>query len=95
MTLTGIKTLPLLDKSLVETGPWSALFARSGYRVYPYQLGAIARALSTGTNVLTAGLGDFVQNGYLMVCAATAYGDVNLYIPNTSKIAKEIGRAHV
>jgi len=88
MTLTGIKTLPLLDRSLVETGPWSALFARAGYRVYPYQLGAIARALATATPVLTTGLGEFAANDYVLVCASTAYGDVNLYIPNLSKITR-------
>jgi len=88
MTLTGIKTLPLLDKSLVETGPWSSLFARSGYRIYPFKMGALVRSASVGTTVLTAGMGEFATNDYLMVCAATAYGDVNLYIPNTAKVAK-------
>ena len=88
MTLTGIKTLPLLDKSLVETGPWSSLFARSGYRVYPFKMGALVRSVPVGTTVLTAGMGEFATNDYLMVCTATAFGDANLYIPNVAKVAK-------
>jgi hypothetical protein len=88
MTLTGSKVKPTLKGTLTQTGPWQALFAREGYRIYPYQLGCAVRSDSTGTAPLTYGMGDFITNDYLMRCIPTYYGDSFLYIPQTSSISR-------
>lgn len=87
MSLTGIKTQPLLRGNLFTMSQWQSLFARGSWRVYPYQLGCMVRSSSTGTDVLTDGLGQFLANDYLMACTATAYGSGTLYVPQTSKVA--------
>ena len=88
MSLTGVKTLPLLRGTLASLGPWQALLGRSGLRVYPYQLGCAVRAGSSGTTIDTSGMGEFAANNYLIDCTATAYGNTNLYVPNTNKISR-------
>lgn len=88
MSLTGIKTKPTLRGTVAVAGPWQALFARSGYRVYPYQMGCGIRVTSTGTTLSTYGLGEFAQNDFALLCAQTSYGNGSLYIPQTSKITK-------
>lgn len=88
MSLTGIKTRPQLAGTLASLGPWASLFGRAGFRVYPFQLGCMVRSASTGTTVLTDGLGDFRQNDYLIVCSPVAYGDSTLFQPVLSKITR-------
>lgn len=91
MTLTRVKTRPVLRGTLAQASQWQSLFARQGFRVYPYQMGCMARASSTGTAVSTDGTGEFVANDYLMVCSPVEFGDGNLFAPDTSKVAKVTG----
>lgn len=88
MSLTGKKTHPLLSGTLASTGPWAGLFARAGFRIYPFQLGGMVRTTSTGTTVSTFGLGQFEANDYIIFCDSTAYGSSNLFIPNLNKIRR-------
>lgn len=88
MALTGIKTLPLLAGTVASASPWQALFARSGFRVYPFQLGAKVRTTSPGTAVQLFGLGQIVANDYIIFCDATAYGSANMFVPNLNKIRR-------
>lgn len=90
MSLTGVKTRAKLSGTLATLGPWSTLFARSGYRVYPYQLGCMIRTTSTGTSVDTHGLGQFDPAGtdYAIPCTATFYGDSTLFIPQVTAVTQ-------
>jgi len=67
-------------------GPWQALLGQPNKRIYPFTLGARVDTASTGTTIACGGLGDLTANEYIIVCEATAYGNSDLYIPNTSKI---------
>lgn len=84
----GVKTKPALKGTIATSGPWASLFARAGYRVYPYESGCVARADSTGTTVSSHGTGRFAANDYLMVCTRTAYGSSFHYVPDTAKVTK-------
>ena len=86
MSFTGLKTLPLIAGTVAAASPWQGLFARSGLRVYPFQLGAMVRTTSTGTTVSLYGLGQVAASDYVMFCDATAYGGANMFVPNISKI---------
>lgn len=88
MSLTGIKTLPLLRGTLASLASWQALLGRANMRVYPYQLGCKVRAAGAANPIDTSGMGEFAVNDYLIACTATAYGNSNLYIPNMNKIAR-------
>lgn len=88
MSLSGKKTLPMLSGVLSLPSAWGALTAQSGFRLYPFQLGATVRADSTGTSVLTNGLGEFRQNDYLLACRGVDYGGSYLYIPDVTRIAR-------
>lgn len=89
MAISVYKTLPTLRGTLASVGPWAGYFARSGWRVYPYRLGAqIRNDLTNNTQIDTHGMGDIAANNYLMVCSRTAYGAGHLYIPQTSQITR-------
>ena len=88
MTLTGVKSRPLLRGTLAQMTQWQALLARANLRIYPYQLGCMVRANSSGTTVSTYGEGEFAANNYLMACAATAYGQGTLFIPDLARISR-------
>src|SRR3990172_1242741 len=88
MSFTGLKTLPLLAGTIANAGPWQALFARAGYYVYPFQLGAKVRTTSTGTSIELHGLGQVAVNDYVIFCDATAYGAASMFIPNLAKIRR-------
>lgn len=88
MALSGKKTLPRLADQLALPGTWGAFFGRPGYRIYPYQLGATVRTTSSGVTVLTNGLGEFLQNDYVMACRTVDYGGSMLYIPDTTRITR-------
>lgn len=84
-------TLPTLAGTIVTAGPWQGLFARAGYRVYPYQIGCMVNAAQTvgaGGTLDVHGCGEFAANDYLMACTKTAYGNGSLYVPVTSKHVK-------
>jgi len=91
MALSGVKALPRLSGTLLTAGPWQALFARAGYRIYPFQLGTMVRTdviapLTAGIQV--HGFGDFAQNDYFMVARPVYYGQAPLYLPDNSRIGK-------
>ena len=91
MAETGVISKPRISGTLAAAGPWQALFAKQGYRVYPYQVGCSVRADSDASapqTIDTYGMGNFAANDYLIVCTPTSYGDGTLYIPDTSKITK-------
>lgn len=88
MSLTGIKTLPILRGTLAAIASWQGLLGRANLRVYPFQLGCKARAASAANPFDTSGMGEFAVNNYLIACTATAYGNTNLYIPNLNKISR-------
>jgi hypothetical protein len=88
MSYTGVKTFPLLAGTVASAAPWQALVARSGYRVYPFQLGAKVRGTSTGTAVTLYGQGAVALNDYVIFCDATAYGAASMFIPNLNKIRR-------
>ena len=81
MSLTGIKTLPLLRGVVEQSVPWGGTINRTGWRVYPYQLGCKVRVDSTGTTIYTYGLGDFAAGDYILVCQQVYYGNSYYYIP--------------
>ena len=84
-----IQSLPMLRGTLAATGPWASMFARAGYKVYPYQLGCQLKLGASGTSTLTPdGLGQFATNDYVMICTETDYGDSSLFIPDLTRIAK-------
>ena len=82
------KALPKVADTLATRGPWGSLFTRSGWRVYPYQLGAKVRQDSTGLTLYTHGPGDIAVGDYLMLCRATFYGGASLYIPQPTQITR-------
>lgn len=86
MVLTGILTKPTLRGTIVAAGPWQALFARGGYRVYPYTAGCAVRTTVAANQVNTYGLGQFTAGDYALVCTRTAYGSSHLYIPDVTKL---------
>lgn len=88
MAFTGIKTLPLLAGTIASASPWAGLFARSGFRVYPFQLGAKVRSTSTGTAVTLNGQGAAAVNNYVIFCTSTNYGGANMFIPDLTKIRR-------
>ena len=88
MSLTGVKTQPLLRGNLITMSQWQALFGQAGWRLYPYQLGAMVRTAFTTGNLQLHGLGQLAANNYLLPCTATAYGDGTLYIPALSKLTR-------
>lgn len=88
MSLTNIITKPMLRGTLTGAGPWQTLFAKAGQRIYPFQIGAMVRADSSGTTVSTHGLGEIRQNDYLIVCAETFYGDSPMFVPNLGRVTK-------
>lgn len=88
MALSGVITLPKLSGILMQAMAASGLRVRSGWRVYPFQTGAMVRANSTTGTILTHGLGEFVQNGYVIPCQPTDYGESSLFIPDTGRITK-------
>jgi hypothetical protein len=46
----------------------------------------MVRANSSGTTVYTHGVGGFAAGDYAIACLPISYGDVDLYIPDTSKL---------
>lgn len=88
MSLTGIKTLPLLRGVVEQSVPWGGTINRTGWRVYPYQLGCKVRVDSTGTTIYTYGLGDFAAGDYILVCQQVYYGNSYYYIPRMSLIGQ-------
>jgi len=88
VALSGKKTLPMMADTLALPGTWGAFFGQSGFRLYPYQLGATVRADSAGAIVPTNGLGEFVQNDYVMACRTVGYGGSMLYIPDVTRISR-------
>lgn len=89
MSKSSVITKPVLSGTVAANGPFSSLFMRAGWRVYPYQAGCLVRADNNGGSyILTHGMGEFDQNDYLIVCRETYYGDVPLYIPDMNKITK-------
>lgn len=88
MSLTGVKTQPLLRGTLATLSQWQAFFGRAGFRVYPFQLGAMVRTAFTSGSLQLDGLGQFAVSNYVLPCTATAYGAGTLYLPNTSKITR-------
>jgi hypothetical protein len=88
MTLTGVKTKTPLSGVLAIAGPWQALVAKGGWRVYPFDLGCLVRQDTVNTTVLTYGLGDFSANDYVLPCRPTFYGDSELYIPQLSMVTR-------
>lgn len=88
MSLTGIKTLPLLRGTLASLASWQALLGRANMRVYPFQLGCKVRSAGAANPIDTSGMGEIVAADYLIACTQTAYGNSNLYIPNMNKITR-------
>jgi hypothetical protein len=88
MAYTGLRTLPLLAGTIASSSPYQALFARSGYRVYPFQLGSKVRTTSTGTAVELHGQGQLIANDYVIFCDAMDYGSAKMFIPNLNKIRR-------
>ena len=88
MSLTGIKTLPILAGSLATVGPWASLFARPDHRVYPYDLGAGIRADSSGTTLSLYGKGALAVNDYVVVCSAVDYGGAPYFVPDLTRIRR-------
>lgn len=88
MTLTNIKSKPLLRGTLAAAGPWQGLFAHASLRIYPFHIGCAVRLDSVTTSVYTSGLGEFLQNDYFIVCRPAYYGDSPLYVPQTSMISR-------
>ncbi len=89
MALTGIITKPRIGGTVASVGPGAGLFAKTSYRVYPFQVGCSVRTAGTiaaGGNLSVDGLGEFAASDFFMVCTPTAFGDGTLYIPNTAKI---------
>lgn len=89
MTLTGVKSRPLLRGTLAHMTQWQALLARANLRIYPFQLGCMVRSnVSADVTVPTYGLGEIAANNYLMACAATAYGNGTLFVPDLARIRR-------
>lgn len=88
MALSGIKTLPLLRGFLRQASPWGTDISRSGWRIYPFQLGCKVRLDTTTQAVYTFGMGDFVANDYVMVCQQIYYDNGYFYIPRTNQLSR-------
>lgn len=88
MTLSGVKSLPILRGTVASLASWQALLGRANLRVYPFQLGCKVRVTGAVSPIDTSGMGEFAANDYLIACTATAYGNTNLYIPNLNKISR-------
>jgi hypothetical protein len=57
-------------------------------RVYPYLMGSIVRADSTGTTLSVENNSAIRGGDYIMICSAVSYGDTELFIPDTGRIAQ-------
>jgi hypothetical protein len=90
MALTNIKSLPLLNGTICVPGPGQALHGVAGWRIYPMKMGCMVREDSTGTDVLTSGIGQFQANDYLMACTPVYYGADRFFIPDTSRIGQVV-----
>jgi hypothetical protein len=88
MAKSNVKLRPKISGTLIALGAWQSLFARSGYRIYPYQLGAMVRADSNGTAIESHGLGEMLSGDYIVICRSVQYGEAPLYIPDMSKIRR-------
>lgn len=88
MSLTGIKTLPILAGTLGTVGPWASLFARPDHRIYPYDLGAGIRADSSGTTLSLYGKGSFAVNDYVVVCSRVDYGGAPYFVPDLTRLRR-------
>ncbi len=88
MSLTGIKTLPVLSGTLATVGPWASFFARPDHRIYPFDLGAGIRADSSGTTVSLYGKGSLAVNDYVVVCITVDYGGAPEYIPDLTRVRR-------
>jgi hypothetical protein len=92
MTLSVVKTLPILRGTLASLASWQALLGRSNLRVYPFQLGAKVRVAGSVNPIDTSGMGEVLASDYLIACTQTAYGNSSLYIPNMNKITRVTSR---
>ena len=88
MAKSNIISKPKLSGSLVNVGAWNALLARSGYRIYPYQVGCMVRADSNTSIIETHGLGNLAVDDYVVFATPVEYGESPLFIPDMSKIRR-------
>jgi len=91
MAETGIITRPKLAGNIAARGHWQAIFARAGYRVYPYSIGCMVRTTNATGAIPTHGKGEFAVNDYLIVCSQVFYGDSYFFIPDTGRISRVTG----
>ena len=85
----GLISLPLLRGTVATPGPWQTFYARSGWRVYPYQVGsAVASSVTEETALPIGSYAEFEANDYVILCEKRDYGSSSLFIPNMNRIRK-------
>lgn len=88
----GIKSLPMLRGSVQWPSADGSRMGLSSWKVTPLKLGCIVRADSTGTTLFTSGVGQLGESTgyYIMIATPVAYGMMNYYIPDYSRIARVV-----
>ena len=85
----GLISLPLLRGTLATVGPWQSFYARSGWRVYPYQLGASVSADVTAETALPVrSYGEFAAGDWILLAEKRDYGSSSLFVPNVNRIRR-------
>lgn len=85
----GLISLPLLRGTIATPGPWQTYYARSAWRVYPYQVGsAVASSVTEATALPVSSYAEFSANDWILLCEKKDYGSSTLFIPNMNRIRK-------